>query len=413
MSTSSLRSLLRRIAARNLQATTIRRWSAVTGRILPRATKAAAFQALAANYAVQTSIMANVEYLVYYGEPQASSHYNMWQPVFGVLPGKVVSVFRFATPWAPHINDDTVVPVALLHQCEALFARLPNLKAVFYPANNGLNLQAVRNTQCTHVFLGHGDSNKASSANKVFRIYDEVWVAGQAHIDRFKTVPGNYNGIDFRIVGQPWMQKWLQERQEYTLEQVVDWAYFPTWSGYYADTNYTSLRDMQTILNVSQRFTGASGQGYIKLHPWTNKAGQQIADDIDRANPNIHLLPLNTRLQSVLGKPLKFIICDISAALTECLYIDVPIFLYRPAPPAILNDDFEPKNAFCYIFNNANELEKLMCKVLENGDDYLATARHAALAYLVDIEKTRQGQFYNELERLSGAVEELIKDPNN
>lgn len=410
MFTSRLRSLLRRVASQNVQASTIRRWSVITARVLPGPTKTAAFQALAANHAVQTNIMADVEYLVYYGEPQAGSHYKMWQPVFAALPGKVVSVFRFAAPWAPHIDDETVFPVALLHQCEALFARLPNLKAVFYPANNGLNLQAVRNTHCTHVFLGHGDSNKASSANKVFRLYDEVWVAGQAHIDRFQTVPGNYSGIDFRIVGQPWMQKWLQDRPDYTPKELVDWAYFPTWSGYYADTNYASLKQMRAVTDIAQQFAGTSGQGRFKLHPWTDKAGQQAADDIASARSDIDVLPHSTRLQDVLAKPLRFVVCDISAALTECLYIDVPVFLFKPSTPAVLSDDFEQKNAFCYIFTDADELHKLMHKVFHDGDDNLAAARQAALEHLVDLAKTREGQFYTELARLSGTTETLVDE---
>jgi hypothetical protein len=163
------------------------------------------FHAVALNELGRTTALPEVEYVVYYGEKQSIPHYEMWNPVFAARPNAYLSVFRYSSSWWRVKQDPKIYPISSINQIEPLFARMPNLKAVFYPANNGINMQAVRNNDLTHVFLGHGDSNKASSANKVFRLYDHVWVAGQAHIDRFARVTGNYSALEFRIVGQPWM----------------------------------------------------------------------------------------------------------------------------------------------------------------------------------------------------------------
>src|SRR5690625_5823159 len=63
----------------------------------------------------------------------------------------------------------------------------------------------------THVQLLHGDSDKASSFNPVTAFYDNVFVAGQAGIDRYEN-----NGVDipkhkFTIVGRPQVESVEQQ----------------------------------------------------------------------------------------------------------------------------------------------------------------------------------------------------------
>ncbi|MCP4821001.1 MAG: hypothetical protein GY883_17585, partial [Shimia sp.] len=188
--------------------------------------------------------------------------------MFAACDGKSASIVRFTATWWELRDEPNVFPVTSIKQIEPLLARMPNLKAIFYPANNGTNLQAIRNTNYNHVFLGHGDSNKTSSANKVFRLYDEVWVAGHAHLDRFKRIPGNYSGIDFKVIGQPWMRDWLAALPDYSQSERKDWGYFPTWRGYYANTNYSSLDLTPEIVKVAQDCL--SGSGFLKLHPWSS-----------------------------------------------------------------------------------------------------------------------------------------------
>lgn len=378
------------------------------------------FHAVAKNEMTRDTVMPDIEYVVYYGEKNAVSHYNMWNPVFAKRPGTYASIFRFSASWWEVNEDPNIYAVSSINQIEPLFRRMPNLKAVFYPANNGVNMQAIRNTDLTHVFLGHGDSNKASSANKCFRLYDEVWVAGQAHRDRFDRVSGDYSSLKFPIVGQPWMRGWYKSLPKYDVEDRNQWGYFPTWRGYYSNTNYSSLDITKGIAAVAQESLGETAAGFLKLHPWSKPADVKAVSKVVEAHtppqptetidengeavpvPEVGLfLPDQAiQLRDILKKPLRFVVCDISAAVTECLFINVPIFLYYPQPPALVADDFEEQNAFCYLYRNVDELKALLKRVIVDGDDYLAEERAQAMNYRVDLEKTADGQFYKELDRL-------------
>jgi hypothetical protein len=374
------------------------------------------FHAVARNEMNQTLALTEVEYVVYYGEKNSQSHYDMWNPVFAKSPNSYVSIFRFTNSWWPVNEEPNIYPISSINQIESLFARMPNLKAVFYPANNGVNLQSIRNNHLTHVFLGHGDSNKASSANKVFRVYDEVWVAGQAHLDRFERVQGDYSALTFRVVGQPWMRDWLRALPNYKPEELIGWGYFPTWRGYYKNTNYSSLDITKKIASAAMDCLGEDSTGFLKLHPWSSKKDITAVEEIipqpsqeitaetdgvaDEPFAKLELPDHSTQLRDILKKPLRFVICDISASVTECLYVNIPIFLYRPGPPALLADGFESQNAFCYIFSSVDELRKLLKRVITDGDDYLADERTKALNYYVDLEFTKNDQFRASMEQL-------------
>jgi hypothetical protein len=383
------------------------------------------FHAVARNEMARTTALHDVEYVVYYGEKNSESHYDMWNPVFSENPNSYISITRFTATWWEINEEPNVYPISSINQIEPLFARMPNLKAVFYPANNGVNMQAIRNNNLTHVFLGHGDSNKASSANKVFRLYDEVWVAGQAHLDRFKRVPGDYSALKFKVVGQPWMKDWLNALPDYAVEERTAWGYFPTWRGYYKNTNYSSLDLAKGIADAALECLSKDSIGFLKLHPWSSVDDVECIDEIrmsyipkkvkhvrpelaageeqaalDLDNSRLKRPDVGTQLRDVLKEPLRFVLCDISASVTECLYTNVPIFLYYPRPPALLADDFETQNAFCYLYRDVDELRQLLKRVITDEDDYLADKRIEALNYYVNIEHTKNGQFHDTLKQL-------------
>lgn len=343
----------------------------------------------------------DVEFMVYYGDGKAEGHFDLWNPVFEASGTNYVSVVRYSIPWREIRKHKNVLPVGSIKQVTPLLERMPNLKAIFYPANNGVNIQTVRNSKLCHIFLGHGDSDKDSSANKVFRLYDEVWTAGQNHIDRFKNIDASFASIDFRIVGQPWMKSWLETLPEHKKHERVDWGYFPTWEGYFQNSDYSSLTDIEEYVAAINDVLAPTGTGFFKLHPRTL---DEEVDVIDGLVPNlacdVSLEAKENTLRSILSKPLQFVVCDISAAVTECLYIDVPIFLYRPKNEALVPDNFEETNSFCYIFSTPKELAALLKTVFIDGIDARAADRKEFLTYRTDIQKTRSDQFASELERL-------------
>jgi hypothetical protein len=180
------------------------------------------------------------KFVLYYAVPAGSSYQvGMWidflerigEPFIVVL--RKVSAFREITK----LTDAPVVVRTNIWQLDDVIT--PSITAAFYVNNSAPNVQLVRYPQMTHVQLLHGDSDKASSFNPVTVLYDKVFVAGQAGIDRYAN-----NGVDipaekFEIVGRPQVEAVQQQGPDNLPVSTV--LYAPTWEGHYADTNYGSL----------------------------------------------------------------------------------------------------------------------------------------------------------------------------
>src|SRR5699024_7109309 len=107
----------------------------------------------------------------------------------------------------------------------------PSLTTVFYGNLAGKNEHMVWYEHLTHVQMNHGESDKKSSYNPAYRMYDIAFVAGQAGIDRF-----HEHGIPmfddaFRIVGRPQVEN--VNRASSSIDGVTSKAvlYAPTWGG--------------------------------------------------------------------------------------------------------------------------------------------------------------------------------------
>src|SRR5699024_7989560 len=95
-------------------------------------------------------------------------------------------------------------PVLLRRSLTDLDALIvPSARGVFYVNNAMRNNHMVRYAELTHIQLLHGESDKASSATPIIRMYDRDFVAGQAAIDRFEKFGVPMPKDIFRIVGRP------------------------------------------------------------------------------------------------------------------------------------------------------------------------------------------------------------------
>jgi CDP-glycerol:poly(glycerophosphate) glycerophosphotransferase len=156
-----------------------------------------------------------------------------------------------------------------------------SLAAAFYVNNGAKNTHGVRFGELTHIFLNHGDSDKVSSFNPVTAMYDRVFVAGQAGIDRYI-----HHGVDiprhkFRIVGRP--QVAAVRPPERPVDQVSEPVvlYAPTWTGHYTDANYCSLPIATTIVEA---LLDRGATVILRHHPYTtrNRADAARLADVHR-----------------------------------------------------------------------------------------------------------------------------------
>ena len=355
--------------------------------------------------------------LLHSGEKQpGEAHMRMWMRSFdeaGVSFAVLTrhpQLYDFVRKTWPHAS---IALASNAPEVEKIINYLPHLKAVFYTSSTGNNIHLLRFNHLEHVFIGHGDSDKTSSAHKFFRAYDQVWTAGEAHIDRFRNESVDFGHVQFLKVGRPALSRIVKSvdqadaklRGEMRKRPTI--LYLPTWEGILEEQNYSSLAISGELLKA------ASGMGnrsavLVKIHPMT---GRRIAalkrsdsqllsllkDDgvvgelIDRSEPlDQHLLRANV------------FICDTSAVITECLAVDAPIFVYRPQDENLrFTQSAMPPDHFAYVFSSIEEFVEKFELFMKEGDT-LAQQRAEARQYLLGIEETRANRFADELRRVAG-----------
>jgi len=328
----------------------------------------------------------NIELIIFSAENEiALSHLNMWLPF--LIESKVHFVC-ICTNYKAFIKIKICYPtlnviyVKNKDSLSLIVNRFSNLKACLYLSNIGKNINmidAVNQFEIKHIFIGHGDSDKSASAHKFFRIYDEIWTAGEAGKDRFLNKKILLKHLIFKSVGNPRLKSLLQLNFKKTNKQSINILYLPTWTGVYKEQDYSSLSIMKSILAELQlRF---SAQIIIKFHPRTEK---DFFKDLNLKNSQLYIFEKSI---SELLPESNIYICDISASVSEALAMDRPIFLYIPKNKNIdmAKSNMEYKN-YTYTFSDKSELISKMEEVL-NENDYLKEGRALARQYILGEKK--------------------------
>src|SRR5690625_2594425 len=139
-----------------------------------------------------------------------------------------------------------------------------NITTCFYVNNSMHNSHMVRYNHITHIQLLHGDSDKASSYNPVTAMFNKVFVAGQAAIDRYINNDVHIPLEKFEIVGRPQVER-VEKAKTAQVDTVL---YAPTWHGNYQDTNYCSL---PIALNIIESLIAKGKNIIFRPHPYSYK----------------------------------------------------------------------------------------------------------------------------------------------
>ena len=144
------------------------------------------------------------EFIVYTSRPDdASYQVTMWLPYLRRAGRRFVIITRDRVP-AEVLADLTDVPVIESHRISDLDPMVvPSLRAAFYVNASSGNGAFVRYHQLTHVYLGHGDSDKPPSYNPTHAMYDQVFAAGPAATRRYAAHGVRIPAEKFRVVGRP------------------------------------------------------------------------------------------------------------------------------------------------------------------------------------------------------------------
>lgn len=324
------------------------------------------------------------------------AHIEPWISPFNEAKYEYIVIVRSFNVYTKLIKKYPDLAVSLISSPESLdklLEKFPSIIGFFYVANTANNNTLLRISQGTHIFLGHGDSDKTSSMNRFFRAYDEIYVAGQAHIDRFKKAKFKTNSMIFKIIGRPDSQTLLSTKrsEECKYHQAI---YLPTWEGYCTEQDYSSLDIFQKIIETLIENTELPIIN--KLHPLTGVVKKEYYN-IEKSIPQqlksrVRFINRNEKLTAILKQDSIFI-CDTSAAVSEALLLDCPIFIYIPKNKNMktATGEISPYD-FLYTFSSTEELIIKLKKVL-SGNDYLAEKRKGTIEYFISTQATINQEF--------------------
>jgi hypothetical protein len=181
--------------------------------------------------------------VAYAGKAGGPAHLRMWEPYL-LRSGLRLVVFTLDGKYLDVIRQGVTVP---LIQLGGLSRRavdplvVPSLRTFFYVQNSERNGTYLSYDHITHVWLGHGDSDKPGSAIATHDRYDRLLVSGRASIDRYAQARISIDPAKFLVIGRP--QVGAIRSSDVPISQVEHPVvlYAPTWQGQRGAVDFSSL----------------------------------------------------------------------------------------------------------------------------------------------------------------------------
>lgn len=304
--------------------------------------------------------------VVFYFSSPASGTYALavWADVINAMRRPVLVVVRERSHLA---GLDAIRAPLVVVPTVATMERVvpPTVRVVLYPTNVVRNNEMVRIPGPLHCFIGHGDSDKVGSFSPLNRMYDEIWVAGEAAIDRYRAVDEGIDLAGVRAVGRPQLAE--IERANPTAEHLgrLTVLYAPTWEGFFDEADYSSVAAMGERIVEGALTAGA--RVLFKPHPLTGhrlpeaaRARAAIEARIGRAGHGSMLVPNTPNALYAAFNDADVLITDISSVITD--------FLASRKPYIVTNRRDLPPDQFLTAFPSAGAAVLLGSRLAELPD---------------------------------------------
>ncbi|MEQ7123603.1 CDP-glycerol glycerophosphotransferase family protein [Actinopolymorpha sp. B11F2] len=177
--------------------------------------------------------------LYFGGAPQTLYQLEMWVETLERLDVPALLILRDRE--SLRALGPTRIPVLCIEHGTVLMGQpLPQLRVAMYVAHSANNLHLLRRKGVRHVFIGHGDSDKAVTTNPFLKAYDEIWVAGPGGRERFRTAGLDIDDSRVLEIGRPQLDALVTTHREVQPDQLTV-VYAPTWEGYGDEPHQSSL----------------------------------------------------------------------------------------------------------------------------------------------------------------------------
>ena len=334
------------------------------------------------------------DFVVYTARPDdASYQVMMWLPYLKRSGLRFAIVTRNAVPAAAlaELADVPVIEARSIADLDSLV--VPSLKAAFYVNASSGNGTLVRFQHLTHIYLGHGDSDKPPSYNPTHAMYDQIFAAGPAATRRYAAHGVRIPAEKFRIVGRPQVEAVLPATRPIADITQPTVLYAPTWRGHVEETLLYSLPRGEEIIDA---LLARGARIIFRPHPFSYGFPEDAAV-ITRIQTRLHKDAQTTGRQHLWGaaaeKDLGILDCinasdamvsDVSSVVSDYLFSGKPFAMIAvPSEPATFVEQFPVARASYVVHGDLTDLNPQLDLLL--GPDPLATQRTATrVDYLGD-----------------------------
>ncbi|MGA3564347.1 CDP-glycerol glycerophosphotransferase family protein [Melissospora conviva] len=325
------------------------------------------------------------EFVLYFSAPAGSEYQaTMWLPYLERIGRPFMVLVREADHLAA-LAAATTAPVVHSPTVRAVDqAIVPSLRVAFYVNHGAKNSHCLRFSRLTHIQLHHGDSDKTPSANPLTAIFDKVFVAGEAAVERYARNGVHIPREKFVVVGRPQVESITVVPAHRRPGRVTTVLYTPTWTGHNADADYCSLPIAEELL---RRLLAREITVILRPHPYTLQNPQSarqlarleelLAADRDRSGRQHAWGATATRTWSLAEcvNRSDALISDVSGVVSDYLYSGKPFAVTNmSAPPEDFTQEFPLSRAGYVLHRDLATLDRVL-------DDLLVTDPLAELRW--------------------------------
>ena len=280
------------------------------------------------------------------GQPGAYHWVRPWLDTLEHLGRPAMIMFRYAAS-VPALGPTCVPIVCLPDGADVRELRLPAGCVALYVANAAENLPLIKNPDLRSAFIGHGDSDKATSASPASKVYDEVWVAGESGRERYVRAGVGVRSEDVRVVGRPQVRR-VQPARPRGAGEPFTVLYAPTWEGPSNDPAVSSL--LHSGVAIVRTLLACEGVRVLfRPHPATGnvqpacaEVSRQVAALLAAAGPQHAVVaPRTTDLYDCFNDA-DAMVADLSGVVSDFLASDKPYFIVNGS--ALSDDEFREQN---------------------------------------------------------------------
>lgn len=332
------------------------------------------------------------EFVLYTARRGGAYQLDMWLPHLRALDRRFVVATRDPVALAA-LGGVAEVPVLACPAWRDLDnVVVPSLRAAFYVNSVAANADFVTYRQLTHVYLGHGESDKALSHHPAHAMYDRIFVSGQAAIERYARHGVQVPAGKFVVVGSPQSAAVLRAQRPVAELAAPTILYAPTWQGYNDDSSYSSLRQGVRLVTSLLRRPGAV---VFRPHPFSRSrpaeavlvsAIEQLLLEDARVTGRSHVVGLDEPFAASANRA-DVMVADLSSVVTEFLAADKPLAIIADADLSTFRQRNPVADAAYLVASDLANLDEVLAELL--GADPLKQERAAVRARYVGADGDR------------------------